>query len=78
MLVVFKQLWIKLKPLRMDSNMYTHDLALSLFKSSTTPESVLATNKEKLEKALSYLGSNHVLKTFVSKKAQPETFFLKA
>lgn len=55
----------------------TNDLALSLFKASSTPESVLLANKEKLEKALSVLGNNHVLKTFVSKKAQPDTFFLK-
>lgn len=55
----------------------SQDLALSLFKSSTTPESVLAANKEKLANALEILGSKHLLKTFVNKLDNPKTFFLK-
>ena len=55
----------------------SYDLALSLFKASSIPEDVLQANKDKLAKALSYLGSNHVLKTFVHKLDKPETFYLK-
>lgn len=52
----------------------SYDLALSLFKASSTPESVLLANKEKLVKALEMLGAKHLLANPVQRLAQPRSY----
>ena len=51
--------------------------ALSLYSGRNVPSELASKNAAKLIEALSFLGSKHVLKTFVQKLDNPPQFILK-
>lgn len=52
----------------------SYDLALSLFKASNTPETILQAREDKLAKALELLGQKHLLANPVQRLVQPRSY----